>query len=373
MSADPAFRKGINTAILGCGAAFEFLYRYPLQRLAGSGWIKVAALVDSRRERLGKAESIFPGARGYGSEWECFAQERDVCLTIVLSPPTAHLQHCCIAVEHGSHVFCEKPLADTVEAGMAIMAAARDRRRVFALGMTRRFYPAVKQLRDLIRRGALGDTLVFSYRHGGVYNWSVVSAAPFYRGSSGGGVLLDKGVHAIDQCLYLFGDGSVVSCADDGSVQGVEANSMVELALGNASGSVHLSWDMPLSDAFAVSGTKADVWVPIAEVDTVFLREPGLTQPWRKVALDCDWPLDLEARSGERGRPQSHADCIYFELVQMLRCLLLDEEPSCCAADGIAALRMVRDAYARAVPLVKPWLPLAEQAVEQRSHRSAQR
>jgi predicted dehydrogenase len=185
-------------------------------------------------------------------------------------------------------------------------------------------------------------------------------------------VLLDKGVHAIDQLIYLFGDGSVISCADDGTKRGVEANSMVELALGKAIGSVHLSWDMPLNDEFVVGGSQADVWAPIAEVDSIFLRERSLKQHWRKVELNCSWPLDLEASRGKRGRPRSHADCIYFELVQMLRCILLAEEPSCCAADGVAALRLIQGAYARAVPLVKPWLPPAEQAFEQQRHRSKQ-
>jgi predicted dehydrogenase len=372
MNAGSTSRKQINAVILGCGAVFEFLYRHPLQRLAKSSWINVAALVDSKKERLTKAASFFPGARAYCSEAECFAQEADVGLTIVLSPPVAHLQHSRVAVEHGSHVFCEKPLADTVESGTAMLAAAQERKRVLALGMTRRFYPAVKELRDLIQTGALGEDLVFSYRHGGVYNWSVSSPAPFLRESSGGGVLLDKGVHAIDQLIYLFGDGSVVSCVDDGTTRGVEANSVVELAFGAAIGIVHLSWDMPLNDEFVVGGTQAEVWAPIAEVDSIFLRERSLKQHWRKVELNSNWPLDLETSRGKRGRPRSHADCIYFELVQMLRCILLEEEPSCCAADGVAALRLIQSAYARAVPLVKPWLPSAEQTVEQQWHRTIQ-
>ena len=350
-----------NIVVIGCGAVLERCHRWSLEQAPKRLGLAVAGLVDSNPARLAQAKKWFPGAEVFENSEACFQKLQGTLLTIITSPPPLHAAHADAAFSQGTHVLCEKPLAGSLADAEHIVAAAKQSGKVLSLGMTRRFFPCLAEARRRILDSALGGNLTFTYREGEVYLWPIASAAPFYRETSGGGVLLDKGVHVLDFLSFLFGGGKVVSCRDDGPVGSVEANAIAELQFEMATGTMQLSWDTNLANGLHIRGSKGELWIPAGGVDLIFSRE-NARAAWRQERIRVEWPLDLEPKGDRRGCPTDYNECFLFQLAQTLRAIQLGESPAASGEDGVATLRLISAAYQAAVPLDKPWLSSAEQA-----------
>lgn len=357
----------LKVAIVGCGAAFEFLHREPLRFAARKGWLRVIAVADPDNSRRAQATKSFSLSTGYASSKELFRGEPDVDFTIVMSPPPLHESDCLEAFAAGSHVLCEKPLASTFDSAARIDAAARASNRILAVGMTRRFYPAVLKLKGLLEQLPADSDVRFLYRMCGVYNWRVASEAPFRRNTSGGGVLLDSGVHLTDTLGYMLGWGHTTGAWDDATIGGVEANSVVELRLGRGRGRLHLSWDTTAESALHLHVDGQQYWMPVASIDTLYHRNSSGAQ-WEKLPMDAEWPTDLRATGPLLAAPRSHSECVKFQLVDALRAIRLGTPPAATGADGVAALSLIHSAYQMAQPLQMPWLSSEEQALLNATH-----
>lgn len=103
------------------------------------------------------------------------------------------------------HVLCVKPLACTLNEANQMVAAAQTADRLLAVGLFRRFFPALQTIKALVAGGALGTPTSFHFAEGGAFNWPAASASFFQKQHSQGGVLLDLGVHLLDLSCWWFG------------------------------------------------------------------------------------------------------------------------------------------------------------------------
>ena len=355
----------IPVGAIGCGAALELLYAGGLRRLEARGCIRVAVLADASESRRSWASSTFPGAR-VDSDLSRLYADREVGLTIVASPPPLHSQHVETVMSYGSHVLCEKPIADTVANGAKIIAAAKDSQRLLGIGMTRRFYPCLAEARAWLMDGRIGRVLSYSDREGGVYSWPVKSVAPFRRESSGGGVLLDKGVHVLDLLSWLFGPAVLVGAQDDSWSGGVEGNSVVTLAHQEVEGRVQLSWDQDINSAFLIRGDRGDLMIPVGPIDILYSRRHG--GAWSLVPIAAAWPGDLSAIPRVFQQPKNYYDCIELQLTQMLRAILHGDPVPVDGEAAIQTLELISKAYNSATWLDQTWIPSEEKAVSRMKH-----
>jgi predicted dehydrogenase len=104
----------------------------------------VMDVVSQRAEELAAA----CGGRGFT---ELAPALDEVDAVYVCSPPTLHCEHVVAAVSAGKHVFCEKPLAATIEDGRAIVAAVSASPVRAMVGFNNRFRPAFRRWRELVR------------------------------------------------------------------------------------------------------------------------------------------------------------------------------------------------------------------------------
>jgi predicted dehydrogenase len=355
----------LRVGVIGCGAALEQLYVHPFRRLSGRGWIKIVALADPSERRREWARATFPGAQIEAAA-EGVWTSAGVQLTVITSPPPWHAAHAAIAFKHGSHVLSEKPIADTVVAGTAMVEQAKAAGFSLAIGMTRRFYPCLAEARKWLQEGRLGKLKRYSYREGGVYAWPVISDAPFRRETAGGGVLLDKGIHVLDFLYWLFGPAEVIESHDDALKKGVEGNSIVVLRHAACEGRTQLSWDQDLNNGFEIEGERGSLMMPIGPLHDLYFRKPG--QAWEPVPVEALWPADLAATPQKRGRARIYYECFDYQLIQILRAIALGESLPVSGQEGLEVLRLIESAYQNAQPMEQPWLSPAEQEFARKNH-----
>jgi predicted dehydrogenase len=124
---------------------------------------------------------------------------------IVSSPPHVHEAACVGALKRGRHVLCEKPLSNTVAGCRSIVDAAEAADRVLAVGFNLRYYPCIDVVRKAVEEGRIGevDHLRVFGGHEGLPKFRVdwQYRAP----ESGGGAMMDVGVHMTDVAQYLMG------------------------------------------------------------------------------------------------------------------------------------------------------------------------
>jgi predicted dehydrogenase len=131
-------------------------------------------------------------------------------LTIVSTPNHLHLEGAEWAFETGSHVLCEKPLADTVANGWKMVESGKKHDRILAVGFTERYRAAIDYIHSEIKNGSLGN-LIGGRAMVGTYNTLLCAKNPADRLNTFGNLLVDY-THELDILDGYFGDYKKVEC-----------------------------------------------------------------------------------------------------------------------------------------------------------------
>jgi len=125
---------------------------------------------------------------------------------IVSSPLQFHEQAVVAALRAGKHVLCEKPLGNTVDSCRRMLDAARTSGKRLATGFNHRYYPAIKFLKRAIDEGQIGtlDHVRVFGGHDGLHNFR--ADWQYKAPESGGGAMMDVGIHMTDLARYILGD-----------------------------------------------------------------------------------------------------------------------------------------------------------------------
>ncbi len=356
--------KPIALCIVGCGAVVADLHMPVVESLQRKGAVNVVALVDNQKDRAGRFARKFRDAKVYDKLDEAI-QSKPIGLTFVASPPGLHAEHVLAALNAGSHVLVEKPMVTNSIDAQRLVDASRKKGLVTAVGLPRRYYPHVAEVAERIANGDFGPRLTFRYREGGSFGWPVASDAVFRREKAGGGVLMDKGVHALDVLEQLFGAVKIKGCRDDSQSGGVECNALLDLEYVRAEGQLQLSWDQPLNNGIWVSGEKADAYLALETIHTYRWREPKGT--WKVLPAQKDWPNSLTP-NGPRKSPSDYYQCIGLQWWGALRAIALGEPPAVDAERASQVIRAIESSYRQSQSLVLPWLSRPEQVTSQKLH-----
>lgn len=165
--------------------------------------------LSGRNEKAVAAAASRYGYQKYTTDWHEQVNDPDVQLFDNGGPNDTHAEPCIAAAEAGKHILCEKPLARTAEESKKMLDAVEKAGVKHMVAFNYRFVPAVRQIRNLIDSGALGQ----------IYHWRAVYLQewimPHYnekkiwrldKDVAGSGALGDLGAHIIDLAHYLVGD-----------------------------------------------------------------------------------------------------------------------------------------------------------------------
>lgn len=174
--------------------------RHRMEAMLETGAVKAAAIADMSPEIASEAGKLAPGAWLATTLEELL--ELDLDGIVIATPSALHAAQSIKALEAGLAVFCQKPLGRTLTEVCDVVQAARTADRLLGVDMSYRHTRSMLAVRDLVQSGELGRIfaaeLTFHNAYGPDKSW-------FYdKSQSGGGCVMDLGVHLVDLALWTL-------------------------------------------------------------------------------------------------------------------------------------------------------------------------
>jgi predicted dehydrogenase len=312
----------LGVAVIGCGAIARRAHA-PALRAAG------ATIVAFASRSQASAEAARDEGGGTGDvvvDWRSVLDRKDVDAVTICTPNALHAEMAVTAAEAGKHVLVEKPIATTLADADAMVAAAARGGVVLMTAHNLRFAAPFVAARESVARGDVGVVtgVRASFGHGGPAAWAPDATWFFDRALSGGGALIDLGIHMADLLRSVTSDEVVeVAAMTFGSDDGVEDAGAAVLRFANgAVGSLQASW-------IAKPGPDHEL--------TIFGTDGTLH-------LDSRTPLTLHAVGGEAEEVKLPTG-IVDPYAAFVDAVTTGTAPPVTGEDGRAALAIIDAAY----------------------------
>ena len=197
--------KKIRVAVIGCGG----ISHNHLDAYQANPDVEIYALCDINEKNLHEKAEKYGVSRLYTDKDKMLAELPEIDAVSVCTWNAAHAECTIAALNAGKHVLCEKPMALNAPQAEEMLEAAKKNDRLLMIGFVRRFGNDCKIVKDLIEHDRMGDIYyakaTYLRRKGCPGGWFGDKAR------SGGGPLIDLGVHVIDLTRYLMGNPKPVS------------------------------------------------------------------------------------------------------------------------------------------------------------------
>lgn len=214
-------------------------------------------------------------------DYDALLARDDVDAVLVATPNWLHAEMTIAALAAGKHVFCQKPIALSLdEADRVLSAAAAAPDRVLQFGFMLRFTPPFPELQRLLASGAIGTPIA---SRAVIFGWEP-NADWFYDKATGGGVILDTLIHFVDLAQWLLGpvdrvhsEGGAYALEGAKRHQSPDNASVLMHHADGASTAAFVTWTAGHGNlTFEVYGTEGSVAVDLVEkqVSRLFLRRP---------------------------------------------------------------------------------------------------
>jgi predicted dehydrogenase len=328
----------IKLAVIGCGAVTEIFH---LPAIALSGRMKATMLVDKSLPRaLHIAEQV--GAISAVDDYRKIIGKVDAAIVAV--PNYLHHSVTMDLLENGIHVLVEKPMAMNSEQCEQMISTAASSGAILAVSLMRRFKYSSQFVKQVLNSRLLGEIRSFDFREGVNFGWPVASDFMFRKEYSGGGVLIDIGVHVIDLLLWWLGNYRSVDYYDD-AMGGVEANSMLYLELENdISGIMELSRIRNLRNTYIIYGENGSLEVGCDLNPILHLK-----------VKDHQNILTGQVEPGG-SKDSSYVSLFRRQLHNFAEAILNHGEPFITGNEGKRSIALIEACYAASKPLILPWI-----------------
>lgn len=196
-------RSQLGLGLVGCGRFGEFC----LTAFATIPNLKLIGVADRDQRRAEVTASAF-GVTAY-ADYEALLADPDVDLVAINTPPALHAPMTLAAAAAGKHIFCEKPLATTIDDATSVLRAVRDARVRLAVDYVMRWNPLYGLLHHLASLPAGNGPLLGRLRRFGLENHAADEDLAldhwFWNDAISGGIFVEHGVHFFDVCDWLMG------------------------------------------------------------------------------------------------------------------------------------------------------------------------
>ena len=289
---------------------------------------------------LGRAEAYaeaYGGGGAFGSYEDAAADPR-VQAMYICTPHHLHREQAVMAARAGKHVLVEKPIALSIAEARDMVAEARRARVTLMVAENYRFMTGVRKAREIIDSGALGDLRLVQLQE------EAAMVPGDWRGkpsSSGGGVLIDGGIHKVDILAYLSGMPRQVFAAPlPAGPNAGEVENGVVIMTKTADGVVGV-----ITHAWTAAKSPGPPWISVSGLRGRLYFETGA---FRLASAAGQEQLTLTWDDGREQRTVA-LDPDHYGLVPMVRefrsSILEGREPLTSGEEGIQALSVVLKAY----------------------------
>jgi predicted dehydrogenase len=326
--------------------------------------IKLIGVATTREETAYKAAAEI-GCDTAVTNYRLLLDRDDVDVIDICTPHDSHADILIAAAQAGRHIYCEKPLARTLNEAERAAAAVREAGIKLGLTFNFRFFPCVLRAKQLIDEGFVGR--VFSF-HGRYFRASYIDpqrpmAWRLRKAQAGGGIVIDSGAHLIDLTHFLLGDVAEVRATldtphkqrpktkDSSEMEAVDVEDMAFAQLRLPSGALG-TWEM----SRVATGATNDIWFEVrgdAGALRFALEEPNWlyvydqrggegARGFTRVETVGRYPGQLAPDwTAPVGVARAHAECQY----QFLKAIWDEREPSPGLEDGLRAQRTIEAVY----------------------------
>lgn len=189
-------------AVIGCGRISDIAHFPSFEKIDD---VRVKYACDLILEKAEAMKAKYSKIEQCITDYKVALDDPEVDAVYVLTPNYAHYTVTMDAIKAGKHVFCEKPITVNYDLSCEMAEAANKAGKLLNIGVCNRYNKSVEMLEEMNRQGKFGNIyhVYCSFRsHRSIPGLG----GPFTtKAESGGGVLIDWGVHYLDLILYILG------------------------------------------------------------------------------------------------------------------------------------------------------------------------
>ncbi len=189
-------------AIIGCGRIANGAH---LPALAKMDDIRIKYACDLILEKAEKAKADYPRIEEAITDYKVALADPEVEAVFVLTPNYAHYTVTMDALRAGKHVMCEKPITVNYALSCEMAEEAEKQGKLLNIGVCNRYHKSVELLEEMNRRGEFGNIYHVYCSFRSFRSIPGLGGAFTDKKQSGGGVLIDWGIHYLDLILYILG------------------------------------------------------------------------------------------------------------------------------------------------------------------------
>ena len=228
-------------AVVGCGRIANIAHLPALSQIEDA---RIKYACDLIKEKAEKAKTDFPKIENVITDYKVALEDPEVDVVYVLTPNFAHYTVTMDALKAGKHVFCEKPITINYALSCEMAEEAEKQGKILNIGVCNRYHKSVEMLEQWNREGKFGNIYHVYCSFRAFRSIPGLGGAFTDKAQSGGGVLIDWGIHYLDLILYILGGAEIKQ---------VMCNEYCEMAKDMASYKYHGMWAEDTKDLNGVN------------------------------------------------------------------------------------------------------------------------
>lgn len=188
--------------VIGCGRIANLAHFPAFAQMEN---VRVKYACDVILKKAEEAKEKFPFVERITADYKEVLADEEVEAVWVLTPNYAHYTITMDALKAGKHVMCEKPITVNYALSEKMAEEAEKQNKILNIGVCNRYHKSVETLKEWNEAGKFGKIYHVYCSFRSCRNIPGLGGAFTTKAQSGGGVLIDWGIHFLDLILYVLG------------------------------------------------------------------------------------------------------------------------------------------------------------------------